>query len=186
MERKRQIFWSSFLGGAAVLAVIPEFMGPARSSQAPSPQSASLSRLHSALAPAPERAPAAASVPDGEPVAPQALADAVPGAPAGELFAVKNWQRPPPAPPPPPPPPPPAPPPPLPPLAAPPLPFRYMGRLDEAATVKVFLQRGDRVYAVAVGDVIDGTYRLEQIDEARLTLVYLPLQISQFLPLGRS
>jgi Tfp pilus assembly protein PilP len=61
-----------------------------------------------------------------------------------------------------------------------------MGRLEEAASVKVFLQRGDRVYAVAVGDVLDNQYRVDRIDATQLTLVYLPLNVPQSLAFGKS
>ncbi|HEY0824447.1 MAG TPA: hypothetical protein VGD76_11720, partial [Ramlibacter sp.] len=80
--------------------------------------------------------------------------------------------------PPPPPPPPPAP------AAAPPMPFQFMGRLDEGQGVKVFLQNGERLYTAAVGDVLEGKYRLTRIDANQLTFTYLPLEQQQVLALG--
>jgi hypothetical protein len=50
----------------------------------------------------------------------------------------------------------------------------------------VFLQRGNNVYAVAVGDVVDGAYRVAGIKAGKMTLTYLPLNISQSLQLGNS
>lgn len=94
-----------------------------------------------------------------------------------DLFASKSWF----VPPPPPPPPPVVPPPP----SAPPLPFTYMGQLREAPGQEVvFLVKGDRLYTVAIGDVIDGTYRVDGISAGRLDLIYLPLNIKQSLTLG--
>ncbi|GAB3670009.1 hypothetical protein GCM10028813_53840 [Ramlibacter alkalitolerans] len=52
--------------------------------------------------------------------------------------------------------------------------------------MKVFLQRGERLYAVAVGDVIDGQYRLERIDANQLLLTYLPMNAQQTITIGKS
>ena len=68
--------------------------------------------------------------------------------------------------------------------AAPPLPFRFIGKLDDSQQMLVFLQRGEDVHVVRVGDVIDGTYRVEGVTDDRMTLVYLPLQVSQSLNVG--
>jgi hypothetical protein len=65
------------------------------------------------------------------------------------------------------------------------MPYSFLGRLDDG-TAKVFLQRGERLYAVSVGDVIDGQYRLERVDPAQLVLVYLPLNIPQTITIGKS
>jgi hypothetical protein len=102
--------------------------------------------------------------------------------PLKNLFTSKSWYVPPPAPraaapvaPPPPPPP-----------AAPPLPFFYMGKLLEGVPERyiVFLVKGDKLYAVAEGDVIDNTYRVEGISSGQLGLTYLPLNIRQFIAIG--
>ena len=104
-----------------------------------------------------------------------------PAEPTRDLFVSKSWYV---APPPPPPveyvaPPPPAP-------TAPPLPFSYMGRLLEEPSQRpvYFLVKGDKLYIVAEGELIDGTYRLEGIDSGQLALTYLPLNIRQFIPMG--
>jgi hypothetical protein len=88
------------------------------------------------------------------------------------------------APPPPPPPPPPRAAGPAPAPSAPPLPFQYLGKLDDSERLRVFLLRGERIHTVSVGDVIDGTYRVERIDGGQMTLIYLPLNISQTLSVG--
>jgi hypothetical protein len=98
--------------------------------------------------------------------------------PAAELFAVKSWDAPPP--PPPAPPPPQAAPAPVKPVA-PPLPFVFMGRMTEEDRVSVFLVKDERAYIAAVGDVIEGTYRVEKIEPRQVTLLYLPLDMAQTL-----
>jgi hypothetical protein len=100
---------------------------------------------------------------------------------AGELFATHSWfvprRRPPPAPPPkvePPPPP-----------MAPPLPFAFLGSYTPAGDQTVFfLTRGDRVYDVKVGDVLDGTYSVESAVGGLLTFNYKPLDQRQTLATG--
>ncbi|MDD1012676.1 hypothetical protein [Pseudomonas rubra] len=67
---------------------------------------------------------------------------------------------------------------------APALPFQFVGRLDDRADQQVFLQSGEKLYVVRRGDVIDDTYRIEQISATELSLVYLPLHLSQTLSVG--
>lgn len=67
---------------------------------------------------------------------------------------------------------------------APPLPFTYLGRYGDAPASVVVLARGDRVYTVKVGEVIDNQYRLEQASGGKVDLTYLPLNIRQSLPTG--
>jgi hypothetical protein len=77
----------------------------------------------------------------------------------------------------------PAPPPPT----APPLPFKYMGMVrDDPGQPTFFLVKGDELYNVRVGEVIDGMYRIDSIAGSSLRLVYLPLDIAQILPMGDS
>lgn len=107
--------------------------------------------------------------------------------PRSNVFVPRSWAPPPPPPPKPVPPPeihgPPPPPPPTPP---PPLPFAYLGQLDIAGEQTVFyLTQGERVHAVKVGDVIDGTYRIEANEGGQLQLTYLPLKARQALALRR-
>jgi len=73
---------------------------------------------------------------------------------------------------------------PPPPPQAPPLPFAYLGKLIDEAQTTVFLVRNDRNYVVRPGDTLDGTYRVESIEEDRLTLTYLPLDTQQTLSFG--
>ena len=97
-----------------------------------------------------------------------------------KLFAAKSWY----IPPPPPPPPKPAPPPPP---TAPPLPFTYLGKyLSPDAGLVFFLAKGDRLYTVPAGEIIDGIYRVEGISGGLLGLTYLPLNIKQSINIGEA
>ena len=105
-----------------------------------------------------------------------------------DAFAIKSW-----APPPPPPPPPPRivpkpavqvlAPPPRP--VAPPLPYRYLGRLEDAGVVTIFLGKGEANFVVKPGDTLEGNYRLDAFHGHLLTFTYLPLQQQQTLPVGQ-
>lgn len=198
-NRRRLIFWLVFLAAAGIVAVLPEFLGGNAPVVAPvvRPVPRPATRLivqpepHPASPPTPLATLRTASAPEAGP-APEAAASAAatavtaPAESAAEpaqsaatnLFAAKTWVVPPPPPPPAPPPGPPPPP------TAPPLPFRLLGKLDDATTVKAFLQKGEQVYTVGVGDVIDGTYRVDSIKTGQMTLIYLPLSTSQTLTGG--
>jgi hypothetical protein len=95
---------------------------------------------------------------------------------ADNLFETNTWQPPPPRitakPSPPPPPTPPA------------LPFSYFGKMSEDGRTIVFLNATDRSYAVRVGDVLEGRYKVEDIGDRSLVLTYLPLQQQQTLKIG--
>ncbi len=123
-----------------------------------------------------------------QPAAPKTAADAPAGdakqvqgtaADKGDVvnaFPSTSWYVPPPPPPPQPPPKP----------TAPPVPFTFMGRYDDTArsSVVVMLTKGDRVYTVSEGDVIDDTYRVDRITDTAVELMYLPLKTKQLVPAG--
>ena len=100
----------------------------------------------------------------------------------GNPFESKSWY----VPPPPPPPPKPAPPPPPPVPTAPPLPFIFLGQYQDSDKPVILLLKQDRIYTVKVGDVIDGTYRVEGIVGTTLGLTYLPLKIKQIINIGQA
>jgi hypothetical protein len=103
---------------------------------------------------------------------PDASGDAV------NLFTTKSWYVPPP-------PPPPQKPMPPPPPTAPPLPFTFLGQYqDSPERVVFFLVKGDKIYTVSAGDVVEGTYRIEGASGGQLALTYLPLNIRQLLSTG--
>lgn len=58
--------------------------------------------------------------------------------------------------------------------AAPPLPFRFVGRVYEGATMRLFLSRGDKLYSVRQGDALDGGYRIESVSDTSITFLYRP------------
>jgi hypothetical protein len=76
------------------------------------------------------------------------------------------------------------PPPPPPPPQAPPRPFVYMGRLNEDQSTTIFLTAGDRNLVAKPGDVIDNTYKIEQVTDSAVVLTYLPMNQQQTLAIG--
>lgn len=70
------------------------------------------------------------------------------------------------------------------PSGPPPLPFTYLGRMLEGRETVVFLLFQEKTVAVRRADVIDGTYRVEQITPQSMVLVYLPLKEKQSLDFG--
>jgi hypothetical protein len=101
----------------------------------------------------------------------------------GDAFASLSW-LPPPPPPPPPAAPAPAPPPPKPVApTAPPLPFVFIGMLErDTEKTKAFLAKGDALYVVSVGDVLDNnTYRIDSLTPSEMVVTYLPLNAQQKL-----
>lgn len=86
-------------------------------------------------------------------------------------FRAKTWYI---APPPPPPPKP----------TAPPLPFQYLGKLVEAGETRVFLNHQGKQLIARVGDIINGTYSVEEIVGGQMTFLYQPLKEKQVLAIG--
>lgn len=111
-------------------------------------------------------------------IRPRSLAQSSPT----DMFTVRDWTPPPPAPSPasvlvePPT----APPPPV----APPLPFQVIGKQLEGERWTVFLARQDRTYAVSAGDEIEGSYRVDNVAPPVMTITYLPLKQQQTLAVG--
>ena len=85
--------------------------------------------------------------------------------------------------------PPPSPPPQVmmesPPPSAPPVPFRYLGRLQNGDKPwQVFLLKDNTILTVHAGDVLDGVYRVQGIENGQLKMIYMPLQVEQFIAMG--
>ncbi len=77
--------------------------------------------------------------------------------------------------------------PPPPPVAkpvAPALPFQYLGKLIEDGEPRVFLNHQGKHLIAKVGDVINGTYSVEEIAGGQITFLYQPLKQKQSLPIG--
>ncbi len=70
-------------------------------------------------------------------------------------------------------------PPPVP--TAPPLPYKYLGRMADESRILVFLARNENSLSAAVGDTLDGAYRIESISESSVQFTYLPLGVKQTL-----
>ena len=58
---------------------------------------------------------------------------------------------------------------------APPLPYRFAGKVLKGGEEEVLVTKGDIVFAIKVGDTLDGAYRVESIGADRIELIYLPL-----------
>ena len=181
---RRTLFWSLFLGTCVVVAAIPEFWTDTSDTVVVSD-----TRTENGIPPSLQAtAPTVVTKPAPMAEDHRRASDQIPRSATSkvvikDIFGVKSWAPPPPkvvarAPAPAPlPPPPPAP-------SAPPLPFKYLGKLDDATTLKAFLNRGDKVYVVTVGEIIDNTYRVESIKAGQMTLIYMPLNIPQTLSVG--
>jgi len=67
---------------------------------------------------------------------------------------------------------------------APALPFRVIGRFSDGASDAAIVQSGQAVHVLRRGDMVERNYRVEDVNEKEVTLMYLPLNISQKLDLG--
>jgi hypothetical protein len=67
---------------------------------------------------------------------------------------------------------------------APSVPFTFVGKMAEGGGVKVFLQANDVLYTVKVGDTFAQQYKLMGVDNGKLSLLYLPLNITQTMFYG--
>ncbi len=66
------------------------------------------------------------------------------------------------------------------------MPFSYFGRYEEGGSLVILLVKGERIYTVAEGEVIENTYRIERLIGGRLELTYLPLNIKQTISAGET
>jgi hypothetical protein len=62
------------------------------------------------------------------------------------------------------------------------MPYRVAGRVVHDGIAHVVLAKGDRVLTVREGDTLDDGYRVDAIAPKAVTLVYLPLNVPQELP----
>lgn len=173
MDTRRLLCWLAFFSVAGVISLIPEYF--AEEPLVPILQPRSNAKIEqgplSGLRSAEQPAPLATAQP------------ALTSLPHNDLFAAHSWYVAPavqpvvfiPA----------APPVPQAPVS-PPLPFVFLGKLDDSQRLRVFLLRGENIFTVSVGDVIEGTYRVERISGTEMTLVYLPLNSTQSLSVGSS
>lgn len=118
--------------------------------------------------------PQASENPDQAPLStePGLASTVVEEAPTGiDPFRSTSWYV---APPPPPPPKP----------TAPPLPFTFLGQLIEEDGTRVFVNHQGRHLIIKAGDVIAGTYAVEEIAAGKVVFLYLPLKERQVLATG--
>ncbi|MEG0064284.1 MAG: hypothetical protein RR740_06765 [Pseudomonas sp.] len=169
MNTKRVTGWVAFFGVTAALAWLPEYFSP--SDDADSTDIAMATPAKTAA-----RGALPASTTKAKTAAIKDLT------PAGDLFAGKSWKA-------------------APTLATvtetavnltpvvqtpslPPVPFQFVGKLHDRSDLQVFLQNGEKIYVVRNGDVIDDTWKITGISDLELSLVYLPLHLSQTLSVG--
>jgi|GEM_PF-1468415 len=74
-------------------------------------------------------------------------------------------------------------PPPPPPPVAPPFPYAYVGGLVEDGVRTLFFAKGERVLPVKAGDVVDTTYRIDEVEEKQMKLTYMPMNQSAVVAL---
>lgn len=68
--------------------------------------------------------------------------------------------------------------------AAPPLPYTYLGKKLENGEWEVYLARGERTLVARQGARLDAEYQVDAVAPPLLTLTYLPLGLTQTLPIG--
>lgn len=67
---------------------------------------------------------------------------------------------------------------------APPLPFAYIGKMVENGQAKVFLQEGETLYGIKLGEKLGTNYQVTSINNDQIKLLYLPLKITQIMSIG--
>lgn len=175
MDKKRTFMWCGFLAGATALAIIPELFWE----DEPQVQQVG-GAAHELPDIASVQSVLQASVGSQQPAGLSEERQAIPHA---DLFAAHSWYIAPSAPI-------------LPPLpttpratapavpVAPPVPFQFVGTVNDEERLHIVLMRGQTIHIVGVGDVIDGTYRVEGLRGREVLLIYLPLDLSQSVLVG--
>jgi hypothetical protein len=169
----RSAFTRWLILGAALLATVVASVWPRSEEKTASEVVAPVTRRDDAPA-------------KGQPLAPQtelpALSERLerPGAAAEiqDLFGAKDWN----------PPPPPVRQKPLPPPVptAPPFPYTVAGSVADAnGLMIVFANRQKQDFVLRIGDVLEQTYRVDAINPQSVTLTYLPLGLTQVVPIER-
>jgi hypothetical protein len=70
---------------------------------------------------------------------------------------------------------------PPPPPRPPPLPFSYLGRWKDGGRETVFLAQGDQPLPIKVGQVVFGSWRVDEISRVEVVFTYLPLNMQSRL-----
>lgn len=69
-------------------------------------------------------------------------------------------------------------------IAPPPLPYVYQGKMEDNGQTIIFLGRGDDSLSVRIGEILDKTYLVQEMNDKSITLVYLPMDVKQILMIG--
>jgi hypothetical protein len=78
-----------------------------------------------------------------------------------------------------------APPPPPPPIPTPPFPYKFIGAQRPTSGQAVyFLTKGNQLFTVGIGDVLEKEYTIDGEEAGQLTVTYLPLQRTQTISTG--
>lgn len=64
------------------------------------------------------------------------------------------------------------------------VPFRIVGRYVDDGVTGMFVQYNDRTLLARVGEMIGDDYKVDSIDGQNLTVVYLPMNVSQTISTG--
>ena len=72
-------------------------------------------------------------------------------------------------------------PPPPPPPKPPPLPFKYLGRWVDGGRLTVFLVQGEQPVPIEPGQVLPGSWRVDEITARSVVFTYLPLDMQSTL-----
>ena len=76
-------------------------------------------------------------------------------------------------------------PPPPPPIPTPPFPFKYAGSSrPESGQTTYFLTKGNQLFTVEVGQILDQVYSIDGEEGDQLTVTYLPLERTQTISTG--
>ena len=67
---------------------------------------------------------------------------------------------------------------------APPIPYSYFGMSIQDGRTVVFVTRQERTFLLAVGEVIENNYRVEEIRPTEVVLTYIPLNERQVMMIG--
>jgi hypothetical protein len=66
----------------------------------------------------------------------------------------------------------------------PPIPYAYFGMSIQDGRTVVFVTRQERTLVLAVGEVVENTYRVEEIRATEVVLTYIPLNERQVMMIG--
>ncbi|MGB8337662.1 MAG: hypothetical protein WCD07_12480 [Burkholderiales bacterium] len=72
------------------------------------------------------------------------------------------------------------------PEVAPAIPFKVLGRYEDAGQITVFVQFNEQNLAIRAGDTVVGKYKVENISATAVELLYIPLNQPQTLPISGS